>query len=337
MARIGIVGIGFMGMIHYLAYKNVAGAKVSAIVTRDPKKRAGDWTSIQGNFGPRGQHEDLAGVEAFSTMEEMLASDHVDLVDVCLPNDLHRVAVEQALAAGKHVLVEKAIALTVVDADAMLAAAERARRKLLVAHVLPFFADFRFALEAVQSRRFGAPRAAHLRRHISPPQWSADIADRERSGGPIIDLHIHDTHWIVLAFGVPKAIASQGVMAGDSIEYVASSYRYENGPVVTATSGALAAGSRPFTHGYEIYFEEATLHYEAGGPLSLYTSHGLQHPALGESDPVDSFRDELEYAVRAVSDDGPDTLLSAQLARDALALCRAEEASVRSGREVLVR
>ena len=44
MLRVGIVGIGFMGMIHYLAYKKLTGAKVTAIATRRPKKRAGDWT-----------------------------------------------------------------------------------------------------------------------------------------------------------------------------------------------------------------------------------------------------------------------------------------------------
>ena len=54
MVRVGIVGIGFMGMIHYLAYKNVPGAKVAAICTRDKKKLAGDWRGIKGNFGSPG-------------------------------------------------------------------------------------------------------------------------------------------------------------------------------------------------------------------------------------------------------------------------------------------
>jgi predicted dehydrogenase len=46
MTRVGIVGIGFMGMIHYLAYQQVKGARVAAIATRDKKKLAGDWRSI---------------------------------------------------------------------------------------------------------------------------------------------------------------------------------------------------------------------------------------------------------------------------------------------------
>ena len=52
MIRIGIVGIGFMGRIHYLASQKLQGAKVTAICSRDPAKLAGDWRQTRGNFGP---------------------------------------------------------------------------------------------------------------------------------------------------------------------------------------------------------------------------------------------------------------------------------------------
>ena len=52
MIRVGLAGIGFMGWIHWLAYQKVASAQVTAICSRNPQKRAGDWTDIQGNFGP---------------------------------------------------------------------------------------------------------------------------------------------------------------------------------------------------------------------------------------------------------------------------------------------
>jgi predicted homoserine dehydrogenase-like protein len=59
MLRIGIIGLGFMGMTHFEAARRLKGARVAAFATRDPKKLAGDWTSIQGNFGPRGERIDL--------------------------------------------------------------------------------------------------------------------------------------------------------------------------------------------------------------------------------------------------------------------------------------
>ena len=86
MVGIGIVGIGFMGMIHYLAARRVEGAEVVALCSRDPKKLAGDWTTIQGNFGPRGTQMDLSGIALYEDFAAMLADPAVDLVDLCVPN-----------------------------------------------------------------------------------------------------------------------------------------------------------------------------------------------------------------------------------------------------------
>src|SRR5438874_11557593 len=111
MVGIGIVGIGFMGMIHYLAARNLAGGGVVARCSRDGKKRAGDWTSIQGNFGPRGTQMDLSGKATYAEFDDLLADPQVQLVDLCVPNDEHARLATRALEAGKHVLVEKPIAL----------------------------------------------------------------------------------------------------------------------------------------------------------------------------------------------------------------------------------
>src|SRR4051794_22961885 len=193
---IGIVGIGFMGMIHYLAAERLAGGRVVAVCSRDPKKRAGDWTGIRGNFGPTGSQMDLGDRAAYAGLDELLADPKVDLVDLCVPNDQHADQAIRALEAGKHGLVEKPIALTTEDADAMVAAARASGKMLMVAHVLPFFPEFAYAREAVASGRFGKLKAAHLTRVSARPDWSSGIADADRSGGPAIDLHIHDTHYI---------------------------------------------------------------------------------------------------------------------------------------------
>src|SRR5580704_1653105 len=100
MVSIGIVGVGFMGYTHFEAARGLKGARVVAIATRDKKKLAGDWTSIQGNFGPRGGKVDLSKVKKYTNYEELLADPNVDLVDVCLPTGLHETAVRESLAAG---------------------------------------------------------------------------------------------------------------------------------------------------------------------------------------------------------------------------------------------
>jgi predicted dehydrogenase len=347
MVGIGIVGIGFMGMIHYLAARQLTGGRVVALCSRDPEKRAGDWTSIQGNFGPRGTVMDLSGRATYAELEGLLADPDVDLVDLCVPNDEHARLAIRALEAGKHVLVEKPIALSTADADRMVAAARRAGRLLMVAHVLPFFPEFAFAREAVESGRFGALRAAHLTRVISKPDWSSGIADADRSGGPAIDLHIHDTHFIGLICGVPQAVHSRGVVQDGAVVHLATQYLYRDPHrVVSAVSGALAQAGRPFAHGFELYLDGATLAFESATlagqphlamPLSVILPDGtVGRPELGPGDPVDAFARELAVAVEAAASGTPAPALDGVLARQALVLCHAEIQSVLTQQPVSV-
>jgi predicted dehydrogenase len=335
MVRIGIVGIGFMGRIHYLAAQRLQGARVVAICSRDPAKRAGDWRSTRGNFGPEPGFVDLSGVKTYAQFSEMLADPEIDLIDICTVTDQHAPMALAALQAGKHVIVEKAIALTPQQADAMVATARQTGKLLMVAHVLPFFPEFRFAAEAIRSGRYGRILAAHFQRVISKPDWSAEIADASKTGGPAVDLHIHDTHFIAWTCGVPKAVFAIGTHEGEAVTYLTTSYLYgPNGPAVTCSSGAICMKGRPFVHGYEIYLEQATLVYSSNGvPLTVLTADGrTEHPQLpGGGDPLSAFTEELQTAANSVLSGQEPDVLSGQLARDALVLCHRECDSVRSG------
>jgi predicted dehydrogenase len=336
MVRIGIVGIGFMGMIHYLGARRVKGGQIVAICSRDPKKRAGDWRSIHGNFGPKGEMMDLSGIKAYGDLSAMLADPAIDMVDICLPTDQHLEAAIRALQAGKHVLVEKAIALKPEQADAMLAAARSANRLLMVAHVLPFFPEFAFAADFVRSGKGGKLLAGHFERVISKPDWSADIGDAAKTGGPAVDLHIHDTHFIGLLCGVPREVYSRGVVENGTVVHLTTQYLYDRGPsCVTCTSGALCMNGRPFVHGYELYLERATLLYSSDGkPLTVLTADGKsdQPKLAGGDDPTTAFTTEIQAAVDAIATGKEPDLLSGQLARDALVMCQRECESVLTGR-----
>ena len=339
MIRIGIAGIGFMGYIHYLAARKVSGATVAAVCSRDPAKLAGDWRSIRGNFGPPGALMDLSGVKKYARFDDMLADPELDLIDICTVTDQHAPMALAALKAGKNVLVEKAIALTAVDADAMVAAAKAAGKLLMVAHVLPFFPEFAFAYDAVRSGKFGTLRGGHLTRVIAKPDWSAAIGDADATGGPAVDLHIHDTHFVGLIAGVPKAVSSTGVVNGGSVDYLTTAYHYgPGGPALSCSSGAVATAGRQFVHGYELYFEKATLAYSSGGtPLTVYHADGTNElPKLGDGDPIAAFTTEIQTAADAVKSGEAPALLSGQLARDALVLCFKEIEAVKTGKVVAV-
>lgn len=348
MLRVGIVGIGFMGWIHYLAYQKVKGVKLAAICTRDPKKLAGDWTGIKGNFGPPGEKVDTSGLAKYRKLDELLADPSIDLVDLCLPPNLHVEATLEALKAGKHVFVEKPMALTAVDCDKMVRAAERSGKQLLVGHVLPLLPEYDVARKAIGSGKYGKLLGGHFKRVISDPSWLKDFFDPDKVGGPLVDLHVHDAHFIRLLFGMPTAVTSQGRLRGDVVEYCVSQFQFaDRSLVVSAESGVVNQQGRPFTHAFEIHLEKATLYFDlavlAGGklqvtPLTVLDSKGnVTNPPMPPGDPMlAAFEAEVKEVVRAIKSGKPSPLLSGDLARDAIVLCHKQTQAVRTGKTVKI-
>src|SRR5690606_3298940 len=82
-------------------------------------------------------------------------------------------------------------------------------------------------------------------------------------GGPMLDLHIHDAHFIRLLYGMPTGVSSTGRMRGEVAEFFTSQFQFEDQNLsVTATSGVIRQQGRSFTHGYEIHLEKATILYD---------------------------------------------------------------------------
>lgn len=346
--QVGIIGLGFMGMVHYRAYQKVRGARVAAIATRNAKRLSGDWRDIRGNFGPPGGVEDLKRVARHADWRALLDDPAIDLVDICLPPALHAPVACAALAAGKHVFCEKPIAVSLADAERMVAASKKHDRQLLVGHVLPYLPEYKFAREAIAGGKYGALLGAHFKRVVADPAWIANYYDPREVGGPLVDLHIHDTHFLLLACGRPTAVFSRGRMRGDVVEFVESQYVYDDPALcVTSTSGVLRQQGREFTHAFEIHLEKATLLFDfalfAGGqtqllPLTRLTAKGaVERPKLpGSGDPEEAFAAEIADVAAAVGGRRAAPALAAPLARDALALCVKEGASVTRGKVVKV-
>jgi len=339
MFQVGIVGIGFMGMIHYLAYQRLRDVKVRAICEQDPVRRRGDWRTIKGNFGPPGEQMDLSGVTQYADLEAMLADPELDLIDICLPTALHASAAIAALSTGKHVLCEKPIALKPAAGIAMVDAAEKAGRMLMIGHVLPFFPEYRFAYDAMTGGKYGRIQGGHFKRIISDPLWLPRFYDPAVIGGPMLDLHVHDAHFIRLTCGMPRTVQCAGSLRGEVVERFHAQFRFEDPElIVTAASGVIAQQGRPFTHGYEIYLEKATLLYDfavidgapvLATPLTVLTSDGqVERPKLDGGDAIWPFENELTEAVNAVQSGVPSALLSGTLARDAVVICQKETEAV---------
>ena len=347
MINVGIAGIGFMGMTHYNAYQTIRGARVRALCEQDANRLAGDWRSIKGNFGPHGMKMDLGDIDRYGKLDEMIADAKLDLIDVCLPPSLHADVTVAALKAGKHVFCEKPIALTPTDAKRMVGAAGKSGKQLMIGHVLPFFPEYNFAYKAITGGKYGRLLGGHFKRIISDPTWLPDFYNPKTVGGPMLDLHVHDAHFIRLVCGMPSAVQSVGRMRGEVAELFSTQFLFgDSGPIVTAASGVINQQGRPFTHAYEIYLEKATLLFDAAGigkdwvvgyPVTLLTDTGrVVRPKLGSDDPCDAFVAELKEVVRAVRTGTPSALLAGRLAADAVLLCHKQTQSVQRGRAVKV-
>ena len=339
--NIGIVGIGFMGTTHFNAAKALRGARVFAISSRDPAKLSGDWSHISGNLGRQGGVQDLTGIRTYTDYRDLLADPDVDLVDICLPVELHRPVAIEALQAGKHVLVEKPIAPTLADADAMIQAAEEAGKRLFVAHVLRFFPEFAFVKQALESGEYGRLVAAHFKRVISKPKWAMDGAEPPSpfAADVVLDLHIHDADFVQFLLGMPDRVFARGVPAGGGLLYVHAQYLYDRlGISISCQSGALSMEAVPFEHGFDAYFEKATLSFNSRSAegLSMWrlNQQEIVQPTLSSVDP---FTAELQYVVDALQGKNDGSLLDARSARNSLFLCELCKESARRGEPVAVR
>jgi predicted dehydrogenase len=347
MIRVGIAGIGFMGMTHYNAYQKVRGVKVAALCENTfPERLAGDWRAIKGNFGPQGTMMDLSGIARYTDFEEMIADPNLDIIDICLPPAAHAKTTIAALKAGKNVNCEKPIALNPAEATKMVQAAKQSGKLLSIGHVLPYFAEYNFAYEASQSGKYGKLLGGQFKRMISDPLWMKDFYDPNKCGGPMLDLHVHDAHFIRLMFGMPKAVQTVGTMRGEVAERFTTQFLFDPPRMVTAVSGVINQQGRPFTHGFEIYFEKATMLFEYAAlpkvgdivtPLTVLLDNGKAiRPKLGSPDPTVAFIAEMAEIVRSVKTNTPSALLDGELARDAVVLCQKQTESIVRGRAVKV-
>ncbi|MEM8946308.1 MAG: Gfo/Idh/MocA family oxidoreductase [Planctomycetota bacterium] len=343
MIRVGIVGIGFMGMVHYLTYQKLRGVQVAALCEKNKARLTGDWRDIKGNFGPTGEIMDLSGVATHTSFDELLADESIDLIDITLPPALHTEAVIKALRAGKHVFCEKPMALDPADCRRMVQAANKTGRLLLIGHVLPFFPEYEWALKMRRSGKLGRLLGGSFKRVISNPAWLKHYWSEKHVGGPMLDLHVHDAHFIRLLFGMPKTVTSRGRLKKNLAEYWHSQFGFgTNGPVVEATSGTINQQGRAFDHGFEIHYEKATLLFEFAVigdqgsylcPPTILTHDGkVKHPSLGSGDPMDAFRAELKEVVGCISGGRESDKLNGNLAQDALRLCQKQTQSLRTGR-----
>lgn len=333
--RIAVAGLGFMGSTHIRALRSLPNAELVAVCSRDEKKLSGDLSGIQGNLGGPGERLDFSGVSRYRDLRELLEDPRVDAVDLCLPTNMHAPAAIQAFEAGKHVLVEKPMALDASSARKMIAAAEKHKRVLMVAQVLRFFPMYQALKDVLARRAMGAMRQATFRRRCAAPAWSAWLADPAQSGGGVFDLLIHDVDMCLHLFGPPQEISATGYEALTSgIDIIAATLHYADGRSAIVSGGWHHPKSYPFSMEYTVVTDGGSVEYSSfDRPPALYSADG-EREALTLTE-KDGYQSEIEYFLDCCRRGAKPDLCSPESSADAVALTNLMlEARKRNGAKI---
>lgn len=290
-----------MGSTHLKGLQTVKGATLTAVVESDPVKRSGDLSSIQGNLGGPGESYDFSQVAQYEMFEDVLKDPNVDAVDICLPTHLHKPLSVAALRAGKHVLVEKPMALSAAECEEMVVEAEKAGRILMSAQVLRFFPAYTALEQALAGEALGPVRSALFRRRCAAPAWSQWMKQSDKSGGGVFDLLIHDVDIAHLLFGKPRAVSATGYEnLGAGLDVITAQLHYDHIPSVIISGGWHHPKAYPFSMEYTVSAEGGTIDYSTDNrPPTLYDGAG-ESQAL-PLDEVDGYAAEIAYFADCVN------------------------------------
>lgn len=205
--RYAVVGLGHIAQVAVLpGFAQAKASELTALVSGDPTK-----------LQKLGRQHDVPAVYTYDRYDECLASPDVDAIFIALPNDLHFDFCLRAVAAGKHVLCEKPLALSVRDAEEMLEAARANGVKLMTAYRLHFEPANLSAIELVRSGRLGEPRyfSSTFSYQVTDPdnirlKW-------ERGGGPVFDIGVYCINAARYLFGAePEEVTALLANSGDA-------------------------------------------------------------------------------------------------------------------------
>ena len=263
--RAGVVGLGFMGRHHIAQLEKLPEVQVVAIADVEPARRQNKVT-ISGNMQLPSPDTDFSSLQAFADGRELIAQADVDFVSICAPSDLHAELAVLAAEAGRHIVVEKPMALTTADCDRMIEAARRNGVELMVAQCVRFWPEYTYLQETLETGRLGKLLRADFARRGAQPVWSWQgwMNDAARSGGAILDLHIHDVDFVSYMLGLPEQVYATGVRTAASGGYdlISALLTYEGGPVVSIDAGWYLTPAYRFNSSYQAVFEEGVVRYD---------------------------------------------------------------------------
>lgn len=320
MVKVGILGAGGMGNVHARQYQKMSDLDLHFF---DPLPEKAEGYAKQWSATP------LDSVEAVISK--------CDVVDVCLPTDLHTDAGLKAIAAGRAVFIEKPLARTLEDCRKLIGAAGDANVPLMVGQVVRFFPDFALGHRLVKSGKIGTPAAARTRRGgLAPVGSKGWFQDHHRSGGVLLDLAVHDFDWLRWTLGEVKHLYSRsvGISAGTGPDYALTTLTFETGAVAHVEATWMDPGG--FRTTFEVAGSNGLIQHDSRQNVALKTTveggKSFSDGAISATD--DPYYKQLRGFIDAVKN-GQETAVTGYDGAMAVSIALAALESAKTGRVVV--
>jgi len=191
--RVGIIGLGKMGLLHLAHFLKMPDVSVSSVTT---SKTLGEARALGVPLG----------TAVVRVPEDLLCQRELDVVDICSPSYTHFRLSQAAMEEGKAVICEKPIALSLVEACTLVKVSRERNKLLLIGHVLRFSPTLYIARSLVRKGFLGKVTSIFTFRGMPFPTWGKWFSNKDKSGGAIVDLLIHDLDFVQWTLGPVKAI-----------------------------------------------------------------------------------------------------------------------------------
>ena len=335
MYRYAIIGFGGLGKLHLgnliKLEKERGDIKLCALCGADPESFK---SNVRLNIGDVDISSiDFSSCGFYQDYKELIDKEKPDFILSTLPTYLHEEVAVYALSHGVHVFSEKPMALSAESCKNMIDTAKKHDKKLMIGQCLRFDTAYRKIKQYIDEETFGKVYRAEFTRYSQTPTWTWNnwILDPEKSGGCILDMHIHDVDLVNYFFGLPRSVSSIITENKVQLESVFTRYFYD-GFLVTSTADWSFPQSFPFTAQCLINFEKATVRL-FDGKLTVYTDDGETEIALSAGD---YYMDEIRAFLEEIFDGKPCSVTSAESVSKSIFLALCEVKSAKSEKPIVL-
>jgi UDP-N-acetylglucosamine 3-dehydrogenase len=326
--KYGVIGLGWFGEKHCEALSGLPNVELHAVCTRNPERLA----EVAKTFGVPHTHTDY---------RTMLADPDLDAVSVVTMWDQHVGPAVAALDAGKHVFLEKPMASTVADCDAIVAAANRAKGYFMTGHICRFNPRYAAAKQEIAAGKIGKIVSMYARRNL-PAMVGEQVLGKI---GPIIGDGVHDTDLMLWFSGakVETAFAQTLNIRGfKNPDLGWTMYRFASGAIGVLEDNWCLPNTTAFQidERMEIIGTEGSIHIHETHPnFSICDQTGWHSPdttywPLLHGVRSGALREELAYFANCVGLGRKPAVITPEESRAAVAACLAAEQSAATGQLV---